>query len=62
MKSLIFVAVLAQLGITLAIEPIVIVHGGAGSVAANRVDSTLSLIVPFIILSCFKDSRKISGH
>lgn len=37
MKSIIVVVVLLKLGIVSAIEPVLIVHGGAGSVAPSRV-------------------------
>lgn len=37
MKSSTFLVIISYVAIAYAIEPIVIVHGGAGSVAASRV-------------------------
>lgn len=38
MKSFAFLVIISSLATAFAIEPIVIVHGGAGSVAASRVN------------------------
>ena len=42
MKSAILIVLLLKLLLVLAIEPIVIVHGGAGSVAPDRVSKCLT--------------------